>query len=99
MHLWDITYFAKDDISKIPNLGMCHYSHPSIYTPNTVDNEEMVDEFYDQLQTATDTSPNNDMLIIKGDFIAKLAIDDTEWKDVIGHFGYGKSNMPEGRRP
>ena len=44
-----------------------------VYAPNTADNENEVDNFYNQLQTAINDTPNyKDLIIIMGDFNVKI---------------------------
>ena len=63
-----------------------------VYAPNMADREEMVDEFYDQLQQTIDDTPFQDIVIVQGDLNAKVGRDWNTWKNVIGHFGYGEMN-------
>ncbi len=63
-----------------------------VYAPNTADNENEVDDFYNQLQTAINDTPNKDLIIIMGDFNAKIGQEWTDWENVMGHYGYGTSN-------
>lgn len=63
-----------------------------VYAPNTADSENVVDEFYDLLQTTIDRTPNSDILVIMGDFNAKVGKDWTQWETVLGRHGYGTTN-------
>ena len=63
-----------------------------VYAPNTGDPDEVADEFYDELQHAVNTTPSSDMLVIMGDFNAKVGSDNENWQDNIGKFGYGERN-------
>ena len=63
-----------------------------VYAPNTADPEEKVDEFYDQLQMAINNTNKNDLLVITGDFNAKVGDDRTNWEGVMGNYGYGNTN-------
>ncbi|XP_072051743.1 craniofacial development protein 2-like [Amphiura filiformis] len=63
-----------------------------VYAPNTADSEEMVEEFYDLLQTTINKTPKNDILLVMGDLNAKVGCDCTQWENVIGNHGYGQRN-------
>ena len=63
-----------------------------VYAPNTGDPDPEVDDFYDQLQAAIKIAPKSDILMILGDFNAKVGDDHQKWEDVIGGHGYGKMN-------
>ena len=49
--------------------------------------------FYEQLQRTINETPNQDILILMGDFNAKVGQDHHNWPDVIGKFGYGDMNQ------
>ena len=63
-----------------------------VYAPNTGDPDDVVDKFYDELQHAVNTTPSSDMLVIMGDFNAKVGSDNENWHDTVGKFGYGERN-------
>ena len=63
-----------------------------VYAPNSADTDEKVDEFYDQLQMAINSTDKKDMMIIMGDFNAKVGSNRTHWESVIGNHGYGTIN-------
>ena len=62
------------------------------YAPNTADTEEKVDEFYDLLQVTINQSNSSDLLVIMGDFNAKVGEDRSNWESVLGNYGLGKIN-------
>ena len=61
-----------------------------VYAPNMADREEMVDEFYDQLQQTIDDTPNQDIVIVQGDLNAKVGRDWNTWKNVMDILGMEK---------
>ena len=63
-----------------------------VYAPNTADTEEKVEEFYDLLQTTINQSNSSDLLVIMGDFNAKVGEDRSNWESVLGNYGFGKIN-------
>ena len=50
------------------------------------------DSFYDNLQATLSSAPQKDMIIIMGDFNARVGSDSNQWKAVIGPHGLGVSN-------
>ena len=48
--------------------------------------------FYTQLQFEVEESSNHDIMVITGDFNAKVGSDWDTWKRAIGKFGYGQEN-------
>ncbi|XP_072037122.1 craniofacial development protein 2-like [Amphiura filiformis] len=64
-----------------------------VYAPNTADCEEMVDEFYDLLQTTVNKTPKSDVLIIMGDLNAKVGTNWQQWENILGKHGYGEVNQ------
>ena len=63
-----------------------------VYAPTTASSEEEITKFYDQLQRQIDTTPSQDILIIMGDFNAKVGTDWESWNGVLGKFGLGDAN-------
>ena len=63
------------------------------YAPtNDAEPEEKV-EFYDTLQSIIDKIPKKDLLIIMGDFNAKIGSDNTGREGVMGRHGEGEINL------
>ena len=52
----------------------------------------MVEDFYDELQLAINHKPASDMLILMGDFNAKVGTDYQNWDGVLEKFGMGDCN-------
>ncbi|XP_072036823.1 uncharacterized protein [Amphiura filiformis] len=63
-----------------------------VYAPTTSYPDEDIEDFYDQLQLEINKTPSQDILIIMGDFNAKVGIDWEPWNGVIGKFGIGEAN-------
>ena len=63
-----------------------------VYAPTSASSEEDIDSFYDQLQQTITTTPSKDILIIMGDFNAKVGSDWESWNGTLGKFGLGESN-------
>lgn len=54
------------------------------YAPNTGDPDVLVDEFYDELQRAVNIRTSSDMLVITGDFNAKVGSNEQNWHGILG---------------
>ena len=63
-----------------------------VYAPTTGYSDDEVEDFYDQLQSAINKTPCQDILIIMGDFNAKVGCEWEPWNGVIGKFGIGDIN-------
>jgi len=55
----------------------------NVYTPTEDTEDEIIDEFYETLQSVCDEIPKHDAIITLGDFNAKL-VKEQLYKDVIG---------------
>ncbi|XP_072017004.1 craniofacial development protein 2-like [Amphiura filiformis] len=53
---------------------MAPWLNYKVYAPNTADSEEMVEEFYDLLQTTIKKTKKNDILLVMGDLNAKVGL-------------------------
>jgi hypothetical protein len=63
-----------------------------VYAPTTAAEEEEVDRFYEDLQSEVNQVARHDMLMIIGDWNAKVGKDWETWRGALGKFGYGKEN-------
>ena len=69
----------------------------SVYAPTNPSNatSEAVsasEAFYDQLQSTLSSVPSSDLLVILGDFNARVGSDHSTWNLVIGPHGTGECN-------
>ena len=66
----------------------------SKYTPPSNDCcDEIIEDFYDDLEKLLKTVPRKDNLIVQGDWNAKIGNDAFDaWRGTIGKFGLGGTN-------
>ena len=62
------------------------------YAPTNDVEEEKKDDFYQQLQAVLDRRGAKDIIILMGDFNAKIETDKTGYKDIMGTHGLGQMN-------
>ena len=62
-----------------------------VYAPTSTASEEVMEDFYGQLQDTLDRIPSKDMLLVIGDWNAKIGHCHTKSK-IIGNFGLGERN-------
>ena len=64
-----------------------------IYAPTTSHKDEEVEHFYEELESAITKSPENDILIVQGDWNAQMGKDiHKTWQGTAGRFGHEKIN-------
>jgi len=63
-----------------------------VYAPTANSTDEEIEEFYKALQDTIDGKCNQDLIMVMGDFNAKVGRDCGNWKGVLGKFGYGEEN-------
>ena len=63
-----------------------------VYAPTAVSSEEAINEFYLDLQQELHRIPKIDLLIVMGDFNAKVGMGDEGTRQVMGNFGTGRRN-------
>src|SRR6218665_2646621 len=63
-----------------------------VYAPRSNSTEEEIEDFYTALQEAMANTPSQDLIIVMGDFNAKVRKDWETWKGAMGKFGYGEEN-------
>jgi len=68
-----------------------------VYAPTSDGTNEQVEQFYADLETTLDDIPKKDIVIIAGDWNAKVGRDNDRWKRVMGNFGYGDKKDREER--
>ena len=63
------------------------------YAPTTDYDDEVVEDFYDQLQGVLDQTPKKDIVIVQGDWNAKVGENDWKnWKGTCGQYCNKESN-------
>ena len=64
-----------------------------IYAPSSDHADEEVEEFYEELEETIKKTPKKDLLIVQGDFNAKVGPDAyNQWAGTVGQFGIGETN-------
>ena len=64
----------------------------SVYAPTMSNPETVKEQFYSDLRDTIRRVPNEDRLILIGDFNARTGSDAEKWKGVLGQHGVGKCN-------
>ncbi|CAF1556205.1 unnamed protein product, partial [Rotaria sordida] len=64
----------------------------NVYAPTSDASREDIETFYDDLEDTILKAPKKDMLIIIGDWNAKVGDDSPGWECAMGKYGYGKRN-------
>ena len=74
-----------------------HFGYVSViavYAPtNEAGNEEETKKFYQALQDCVRKTPRRDMLLVMGDFNARVGNDADTWRGTIGRFGPEELNQ------
>ena len=60
-----------------------------VYAPTNDSQEAQKDAFYEQLQVTLDKIPRHDVLVLMGDFNAKVGANRSHWRGVLGAHGIG----------
>ena len=63
-----------------------------VYAPATSYSDKQVEDLYATLQSKIDVAPKQDIIIIMGDWNAKVSKDHETWGPTIRKFGYGEMN-------
>jgi hypothetical protein len=63
-----------------------------VYAPTSSSSEEDIEAFYNDIEEALTKTDKKDILILTGDWNAKIGNDNTDWKSVMGKYGYGDRN-------
>ena len=63
------------------------------YAPTNDHNDEDKDKFYNQLQSLINKTPSHHLLLVMGDFNAKIGNDNTSVERTIGTHGIGQLNQ------
>ena len=63
-----------------------------VYAPTSSSSEEDIEAFYNDIEEALTKTDKKDILMLTGDWNAKIGNDNTDWKSVMGKYGYGDRN-------
>ncbi|CAF2239431.1 unnamed protein product [Rotaria magnacalcarata] len=63
-----------------------------VYAPTSSSSEEDIEAFYNDIEQALAKTDKKDVLILTGDWNAKIGNDNTDWKSVMGKYGYEDRN-------
>ena len=64
----------------------------SVYAPTMSATSDIKDEFYENLAAIISSVPNNEQLVLLGDFNPRMGADHDTWPSCLGQFGVGKMN-------
>ena len=64
----------------------------SLYAPTMSPTSDIKDEFYENLAAIISSVPNNEQLVLLGDFNARVGADHDTWPFCLGQFRVGKMN-------
>ncbi|VDO60523.1 unnamed protein product [Schistosoma margrebowiei] len=62
------------------------------YAPTNDYNEDAKDQFYNRLQSIIEKCPTEDLIILMGDFSAKVEMESTGYEDITGLHRLGERN-------
>ena len=64
-----------------------------VYAPTSDHEDEEVQQFYEQLDSVITKTPKKDILVVQGDWNAKVGPDAyLHWAGTVGRFGIGETN-------
>ena len=64
-----------------------------MYSPTTDYDDNEVEEFYEQIDYIIKEVPKKDILVVQGDWNAKVGPDTyNDWRGTVGKFGLGETN-------
>ena len=63
-----------------------------VYAPTSSSSEEDIEAFYNHVEDALAKTDKKDVIILTGDWNAKIGNDNTDWKSAMGKYGYGDRN-------
>ena len=62
------------------------------YAPTSSSSDEDIESFYSDVEDALTQTDKKDIIILTGDWNAKIGQDNTDWTSVMGKYGYGDRN-------
>jgi hypothetical protein len=63
-----------------------------VYAPTSSSSEEDIEAFYNDVEEAIAKTDKKDVIILTGDWNAKVGSDNKDWESVMGKYGYGDRN-------
>ncbi|CAF0805508.1 unnamed protein product [Adineta ricciae] len=63
-----------------------------VYAPTSASSEEDIEAFYSDIEKVISKTDKKDIIIMTGDWNAKIGTDNADWKSVMGKYGYGDRN-------
>jgi len=63
-----------------------------VYAPTSASSEEDIEAFYNDIEEIIAKTDKKDVIILTGDWNAKIGTDNADWKSVMGRYGYGDRN-------
>src|ERR1700733_9163342 len=70
----------------------CNITVIQVYAPTAASTEEDIEAFYKKLTSEIEEVNKQDILILEGDWNAKVGSENAGWEKVMGKFGYGNRN-------
>ncbi|CAF2561786.1 unnamed protein product [Rotaria sp. Silwood2] len=68
-----------------------------VYVSTSASSDDEIEIFYDSMEHALTQTPKKNIVIVTGDWNAKVGSDNTNWKLVMGKYEYGDRNERGGR--
>ena len=62
------------------------------YAPTSSSSDEDIESFYSDIEDALTQTDKKDIIIVTGDWNAKVGQDNTDWTSVMGKYGFGDRN-------
>jgi len=63
-----------------------------VYAPTSASSEEDIEAFYSDIEEVITKTDKKDIIIMTGDWNAKIGSNNADWKSVMGQYGYGERN-------
>ena len=63
-----------------------------VYAPTSLSSEEDIEAFYSDINGALSKTDKKDIIVLTGDWNAKIGNDNRDWKTVMERYGYGDRN-------
>lgn len=69
-----------------------HLTLISAYAPTLTSEDDVKEQFYEQLDQAIKSTPQSGKLVVLGDLNARVGRENSSWEGVLGRHGVGKVN-------